>query len=190
MSLNADDTIQQKQWAELTPEEKSVIAEIAGDEQEFNLLKQMMKVALEENEQIPPINPALQQTLRKEIKSGKKFYRMAWYAAAAVATGLLLMFFINQNKEKKPPIVKNNPTTPLHNIQTPDSTKAPIPTLQAPPSPVETTMQKQTHLAQIPSDSLPQETGTNKHPTTLYSNVINPTVDADTSLLAFVTEIY
>ena len=97
---------------------------------------------------------------------------------------------INQNKEKKPPIVKNNPTTPLHNIQTPDSTKAPIPTLQAPPSPVETTMQKQTHLAQTSSDSLNQETGTNKPPTTLYSNVINPTVDADTSLLAFVTEIY
>ena len=44
MSMNADDIIQQKQWHELTPEEKLLVAGIAADEQEFNLLKNMIRV--------------------------------------------------------------------------------------------------------------------------------------------------
>lgn len=186
--MNADDIIQQKQWQELTPEEKLLVADIAADEQEFNLLKNMIRVSLEENEQVPAVNPLLKKKLQKELNPNKKNYNFFRYAAAAVISGFLIFLFVTQNKKEQNPVVKNNPAPPVHKIISPDSSTNTVITVPV-PSTTETTQQKSNNIALIKKDT-PIRKENNIKTTTLYSNVINPSVDADSSLLAFISEVY
>lgn len=101
MSMNADDIIQQKQWHELTPEEKLLVAGIAADEQEFNLLKNMIRVSLEENNLVPALNPILKEKLYSATMQNKKTNWLGWYAAAAAITGLIIFLLTTEKKNSK-----------------------------------------------------------------------------------------
>ncbi|MBK7347043.1 MAG: hypothetical protein IPI98_09120 [Chitinophagaceae bacterium] len=189
MSMNADDIIQQKLWHELTPEEKLLVAGIAADEQEFNLLKNMIRVSLEENNLVPALNPILKEKLYSATMQNKKTNWLGWYAAAAAITGLIIFLLTTEKKEQQNPIVKNNPAPAVNKIIIPDSTANPVLILPA-PSPTETTKQKSNNIALIKTDTLLQKDEKSNITTPLYSNVINPSVDADSSLLAFISEVY
>lgn len=109
MSMNADDIIQQKLWHELTPEEKLLVAGIAADEQEFNLLKNMIRVSLEENNLVPALNPMLKEKLYSATKQNKKTNWLGWYAAAAAITGLIIFSFNYSKKRTAKPYCKKQP---------------------------------------------------------------------------------
>ena len=189
MSMDADDIMQQKQWHELTPEEKLLVAGIAADEQEFNLLKNMIRVSLEENNLVPALNPILKEKLYSATIQNKKTNWLGWYAAAAAITGLIIFLLTTEKKEQQNPIVKNNPAPAVNKIIIPDSMANPVLILPA-PSPTETTKQKSNNIALIKTDTLLQKDEKSNITTPLYSNVINPSVDADSSLLAFISEVY
>lgn len=187
--MNADDIIQQKQWNELSEEEKSFIAEIAADEQEFNLLKKMMKVSLEENEELPTVNPLIREKLRSEITAQKSKNRVGWYIAAAAIAGLLIFLFTQNKKEKPDIMVKTNPDSLYQKLAITDSSTKQIPELPKSTA-TDSTLQIKEQLAKKQRDTLPQSNDINQVTAPSYSNVINPSVDADTSLMAFITEVY
>jgi len=117
--LQADEIIQQKEWQQLNAAEKAIVAELAGNEAEFNLLKKMLMVSAEEVSEIPPVSPSVQQKIKATLPVVKtSSSHKTWYAAAAAVLVITIAAFFILKKENKPdvtgiPIVKENVKTPV-----------------------------------------------------------------------------
>jgi hypothetical protein len=99
--MQSEEIIQSKQWHELTNGERLIIEELAANEQEFNLLKKIMSVSLEESSEVPLVDPIVHKNLRndfKEVKQ-KRGSRMIWYAAAMIIVLLVATIFLRQKNE-------------------------------------------------------------------------------------------
>ncbi|MCP9751140.1 hypothetical protein [Ferruginibacter sp. HRS2-29] len=111
--MQADEIIQQKEWVELNAEEKASLQELAATEQEFNLLKKMLQVSAEENEEVPVVSAHVKDELHAMVVSGKRSHTRYWYAAAAA----ILLFiagaiFLPKEKHTDIPLVKTD--TPVY----------------------------------------------------------------------------
>ena len=121
--MQAEDIIQQKEWAHLTESEKELLRPLAADEQEFNLLKKMLLLAEEDAISTPLIDPKVQERLQQSITGKRKavFFKKWYYAAAAIVaialtTWLLLQPSKKQAKEEDiaitPPTIEKKTDTP------------------------------------------------------------------------------
>jgi hypothetical protein len=176
--MQPEDIIQNKEWQELTAEEKEAVKPLAADEQEYNLLKKMMLVAGESAGDVPSISPAIQYQLHRSVKKG--FDRRWLYAAAVLllvaVSGLLVL---NHETVLKPPVGFTPPKPKKDSIVVRD-TIVPIPPTTKPEI---TTKPKEEPIKPI-EPIKPVE-----HPEPSYASISTLLKD-DTTLMAFVTEVY
>lgn len=201
--MQAEDIIQQKEWSHLTDAERELLAPLAADEQEFNLLKKMLLVAEEEASDVPAINPAIQQRLQHSVQGKRSTgYKKWYYAAAAVlliaATG---WYFLQYKKEKPEALVKtpvqqnkkNEPVPGKNEIQKPvDTIQQNIATTEKRKDTATPIINPPPVYVQIPPPLPPIKqviVDTVTKPPLQYAS-INAMVKNDSSLMAFVTETY
>lgn len=118
--LQADEIIQQKEWYQLTAEEKNIVQELAGTEQEYNLLKKMLIVTAESISEVPPVNERVQENIKAGIPVLKRSsFSKAWYAAAAAIIAMAIAaFFIFKRETAPKEFVKkeDHKNTPVNTI--------------------------------------------------------------------------
>ena len=183
--LQADEIIQQKEWQQLTAEEKAVVAELADNEAEFNLLKKMLLVSAEAVSDVPEVGASVQEKLRAGLPAAKKrSLNSYWFAAAAAIVIMAIAAIFILRKEEKtaiaiaPGIKKgiNDPVIKKDSIPVKDS--------------VATMVKKET--APTPSKQVPdqkpvfpslQDTTQNNYV------VVDASVSSNASLLELVTEV-
>jgi hypothetical protein len=135
--MEPDEIIQQKEWHELTNTEKQSLHELAENEQEFNLLKKMMQVSLDEAGSVPPVSSSVREELAAMVHEQKPVsFKKYWYAAAAVVVAMIIaaiMIFPKKTVEddlvkdggaipndtavivkNAPPIIPDHPDTALN----------------------------------------------------------------------------
>ena len=85
--MEAEEIIIQKEWQQLSPDEKTFLAPLAADEQEYNLLKKMLLVAADDAAATPAPDPAIAQRLQGMLayQPQRRLARRWLYAAAAIA---------------------------------------------------------------------------------------------------------
>lgn len=105
--LQADEIIQQKNWHELSAAEKAIVHDLAGNEQEYNLLKKMLMVSAEAPEDVPVISAGIRQHVRSTLPVVKKVsINKGWYAVAAGILFLAIAALFILEKEKPAELVK------------------------------------------------------------------------------------
>ena len=112
--MEPDEIIQQKEWYELTNTEKQSLHELAENEQEYNLLKKMMQVSLEEAGSVPPVSNSVREELAAMVQEQKPVsFRKYWYAAAAaVVVMIVAAIMIFSKKAVHDDLVKSNDSIP------------------------------------------------------------------------------
>lgn len=182
--MQPDDIIQQKEWHELTTEEKKILQTLVSDEQEFNILKKMMMIADETATDVPQVNPSVQQQLHRSIKkSNQKWY----YAAAAILLITASAWFLLRNeKDNRSPIVTNPQPGEIikKDGSTPKDSIVPQKEIILPKT--DTTHTAPAQKTEIPV--APPGPSSEKLETSYAS--ISTLLKDDSSLMAFVTEVY
>jgi hypothetical protein len=112
--MEPDEIIQQKEWYELTNTEKQSLHELAENEQEYNLLKKMMQVSLEEAGSVPPVSSSVREELAAMVQEQKPVsFRKYWYAAAAAVVAMIIAaIIIFPKKAVHDDLVKSNGSIP------------------------------------------------------------------------------
>ncbi len=191
--MQADELIQQKEWHQLSPEERRLISELADTEAEYNLIKQMLAVSALAPMEVPVISERVRENLLREMPAGnnKSKRRYVYYSAAAAAV-LIIAFTIFLLQQRKA-----DPNKPLDMVQTPSSIKTnplPLPVIDSSvkkdltPLQVQVIPAKEDKTLKDPTVK-PIESAKKQTSSTDFSK-INTQLMADTSLLAFVTEVY
>jgi hypothetical protein len=104
--MQADEIIQQKEWHELSADEKNIVKELAETEGEYNLLKKMLQVSSAEPTEVPVISAHIKERLSAVVAVKKVSYKRYLYAAAAVIVAVILStVFIKKGKENETGIV-------------------------------------------------------------------------------------
>jgi hypothetical protein len=182
--MDAEEIISSKEWSELNASEKEMLSDLVADEQEYNLLKKMMQVSAEMPDTVPAVNPSVQQSLvdvMKPVRSIKPWYRLA-VAAAVVLFTAGLIFIILRKETKEPVMVKTLPSIqkdsvqPLVKIVQPDTSVNEMVVADA-------TDNKPKHNPVV-KKHIPV-----KEPALVFKN-LQTDLSADSSLLAFVSEVY
>ncbi|MET0394894.1 MAG: hypothetical protein ABW019_17250 [Chitinophagaceae bacterium] len=85
--MEAEAIITQKEWQQLSPEERTFLAPLAADEQEYHLLKKMLLVAADDAAATPAPDPAIAHRLQGMLahRPQRRLPRRWLYAAAAIA---------------------------------------------------------------------------------------------------------
>jgi hypothetical protein len=114
---SADEIIIKKEWQELSPGERDMIADLAQSESEYNLLKKILQVSASETAEVPimrDIYPAIRQQIFK-AKSTKN----TWYGvmAAASVIAVIISIFLFTKNEKANDIVKENIGKPVESFR-------------------------------------------------------------------------
>ncbi|MEI2749805.1 MAG: hypothetical protein V9E88_13735 [Ferruginibacter sp.] len=182
--MEAEEIISSKEWSELNASDKEILSDLVADEQEYNLLKKMMQVSAEMPDAVPAVNPSVQQSLINEMKpvrSIKSWYRIAVAAAIVLFTAGLL-FVILRKETKEPEIVKTIPAIQKDSVQ-----------------PLVRTIVRDTLVNELlVSDATDNKTSRNpivkknipvKKAAPVFKN-LQTDISADSSLLAFVSEVY
>ncbi len=117
--MQADEIIQNQEWSNLTEDEKSCISELALNEREFYLLKQMMNMSAAEAFDVPEVSLSVKENILVEIRKKPTFkIQRYWYlAAAAIIAFGFLTFLLFQSKPKSE-IVKDTklPELPFQKV--------------------------------------------------------------------------
>jgi hypothetical protein len=110
--MQPEEIIQQKQWNELTATEKEIVLPLASTREEYDLLKNILEVAVEDMDPVPVIDNAIHLRLQAEVANNpqKKNRKIFYYAAASIAAIIIASWFIfknvNTNKEDNIVLVK------------------------------------------------------------------------------------
>lgn len=106
--LQPDEIIQQKEWHQLSADEKELLAELADDEAGYNLLKKMLMVSSEAVKEVPAVNEDVYRQIKKVFPgSRRQTSRKYWYATAAAAILLILsVFFIFKEQDRGGYVIK------------------------------------------------------------------------------------
>lgn len=184
--MQAEDIIQAKEWQQLTEAERKAVEPLASTEGEYNVLKKMLMIAQEDAEDVPAINPAVQQNLYAHLeKPSKKVKTMVWYAAAAsiILIALVTFFFV----PKKQIEIAVKPNDKPSNQNAVDTTNK-KPSLII-PAPIDDSTEM---VKQEQPKSISKEPNSRKDSVVNLREVahINTSVSDNTELLAFVTEVY
>jgi hypothetical protein len=117
--MQAEELIQEKEWQQLSSEERTFLQPLASSEGEFNLLKKMLLVSTEELENIPAIDPDIQTRVKKSLqkKSTTHFLRKWQFAAAIAVLVLLCGWLIFFKKEASNKIVVTPPQSEMKSIE-------------------------------------------------------------------------
>ena len=179
--MQPEEIIQSKQWHELTRTERMIIEELANNEHEFNLLKKIMSVSLEETSDVPLIDPAVHMKLKNTFQNTKKNKRQSfiWYAAAIFLVLLIATIFLRQKNETAgtPEIVVTEPPASRPQVDSVHN--------YLPPSSGE-------QLVNVPAITQKKTRKTNMHnPSTNEKDLlaVNNTISDNPELLSFITEL-
>lgn len=184
--LQADELIQQKEWQQLSADEKAIVSELADNEAEFNLLKKMLQVSAEEVSEVPQLNPAIYNEIKATLPVVRKMpAQKYWYAvAAAIVIMAIAAFFIFKQEArveyvKKPEVpVQNNPVIKEEPVAQKDSVPVMVKKETVPP--VKKAIQKQPPVhPSLNDDPLPQNN---------YA-ALDASVASDVALLDLITEV-
>lgn len=191
--MQAEEIIQQKEWEQLSENEREFLKELTANEQEYNLLKKMLQLSAEEALEVPLFNEKTKLSLDTVINKNKlNSNRFVWYAAAAV----LLIFFstllvYNYNRTTKQPAFVET-KAPFENLPSGENkvTIGKNDSLQK-----NADESKNVADAKIRLDSNSSGNKINFQTAPLLSNTdkysaINTTIKADPRLLSLVTEVY
>lgn len=119
--MQADEIIQNKEWANLNEEEKSCISELASTEGEFYLLKQMMNVSAEEAFDVPKVSLSVKENIIGEITKKPLFkIQKYWYLAAAAIIAFGFMTFLLFQSKPKDDFVKETKVPEVPFQKTPE----------------------------------------------------------------------
>lgn len=184
--LQADELIQQKEWQQLSADEKAIVAELADSEAEFNLLKKMLQVSAEEVSEVPQLNPAVYNEIKATLPVIKKSpVQKYWYATAAAILIMAVAAFFIFKKETKVEYVK----TPEVPVQTnsvikeePVIKKDSVPVMvkkEQIVSPSKKIIQKQPVYPSLNDNPLPQNSYV----------ILDVSVSNDPALLDLITEV-
>jgi hypothetical protein len=189
--MQAEDIIQQKEWNELSSEEKRTIQPLAADEQEFNLLKKMLLFAGEETADVPLLAPEVPLELKAAIAAPAPSVRKInwYYVAAAILILVFPTWFVLTDKEARE-------GTPIAgtDLKGYDTLIGQSTIYVLPGDPIEIT-----HYAppkgSIRKDSIPTSTvrQPNKPPVEIIQPkyaAVSTLVKSDTALMAFITAVY
>jgi len=182
--MDAEEIISSKEWSQLNASDKEVLSDLVADEQEFNLLKKMMQVSAEMPESVPAVNPSVQKSLMDEMKpvrSIKPWYRIA-VAAAVILFTAGLIFIILRKETNEPEIVKTLPSIQKDSVQPLVKTIVPD-TLVNELVISDATANKPTRNP-VGKKNIPV-----KKSAPVFKN-LQADITADSSLLAFVSEVY
>lgn len=189
--MQADEIIQQKEWFELSGEEKSTIQELAASEQEFNLLKKMLQISAEEIVDAPLVESHVKDELHALVASRKKSVQRYWYAAAAAIVLFIAgAIFLQKEKHTDPPLVKTN--VPQY-INSPVVVKAGDTLIFAPDNIVEPKKKNNDTIAVakiLPQPKLQPDQSVHQVDNLQVYASVSKTVSEEKELLALVTEIY
>lgn len=190
--MQAEDIIQQKEWHELSPEEKRMVQPIAADEQEFNLLKKMLLLAAKETKEVPVLVQEVPSTFHAAMNKPRQMTRSnrTWYyAAAALLVLAFAAWFVFREKESLYGDLISGPELEGYDMLIGQSTIYVLPG-----DPIEIT-----HYAApkgpIRKDSIPTSIvqQTKKPPVEILQPkyaAVSTLVKSDTELMAFITAVY
>ena len=186
--MQPEDIIQQKEWQQLTDDERMLIAPLAAGEGEYNVLKKMLLIAQEDAADVPVLNSSMQQQMHQYLKQPAPKKRFTfWYAAAAaiVVIALSAIFLIDQDKQKETIAVdttgtprKDSPGSLKQQTITPDVLQTDSET-----DPIVQQEQKQ------PAPKTPKQI-INSSDSHRDIAEVNTSVIENETLLSFVTEVY
>jgi hypothetical protein len=182
--LQPDEIIQQKEWHQLSADEKELLAELADNEAEYNLLKKMLMVSSEAVTEVPAVNEEVYRQIKSALPlTQKQPSRKYWYAAAAAVIVLILsVFFIFKQQDRGGYVVK--PAAP---VEVKPAVKEILPEKKDSSSLlVETTPVKKTGKGRRKVQ--PTFPSLQKDDPQQYV-VVNSTVSGNTALLDLVTEV-
>ena len=193
--MEAEEIIQQKEWWQLSESEMALISPIATDEAEYGLVKKMLQLSADAPNDVPLLDENVQQQLLQELVTVKPVRRsFKWYFAAAAAVIILVTgywIWMRPPANKVPPLVppgqisvapeKNLPVTQ------PEIAKDHIlPTA----TPNAEKLVKHPHKRKNKMTPISPKGQDDEVPImNPYAN-IHTLVSADSSLMAFVTEVY
>ncbi len=106
--LHPDEIIISKEWHQLNDAEKESLKELADSETSFNLLKKMLMVSFEQNEDVPIISQNIYKNLEAVLPARRMNQAKYWYAAAAALVIVLTASLFLVKKDAKNNYVKNN----------------------------------------------------------------------------------
>jgi hypothetical protein len=174
--MQPEDIIRQKEWHLLTEAEKELLLSVTANREEYDLLRNMLLVAVEEKDEAPVIDPSVEAFLQTQLQKNKPGKRVAafWYYAAAsvvlviLSTWLLFKKPVDNNKVAViPTIEKTTPADSFKRLVMPDAE-----IVQGKPVTESKTALKKT----VPQKKTWRD--------------INTSIAKDTMLLALVTEVY
>jgi hypothetical protein len=178
--MEPDIIIQQKEWSELTGEEREVLREIAADEQEFNLLKKMLLIAAAD--EVPKVGENVRENVNARLtQRGKvRSIRPWYYATAAMLVLAVITWIVVQRKPELPPeALINIPKSDTTNIKVAPTLPAATGTLGTKlvvkAKPVKPTIKRKMSPGPQPAES---------------SLAVNATIRQNTDLLTLVTAVY
>lgn len=106
--LHPDEIIISNEWHQLNDAEKESLKELADSETSFNLLKKMLMVSFEQNEDVPIISQNIYKNLEAVLPARRMNQAKYWYAAAAALVIVLTASLFLVKKDAKNNYVKNN----------------------------------------------------------------------------------
>ncbi len=191
--MQAEEIIHQKEWYQLSENERKFLTELAANEQEYNLLKKMLQVSAEETSEVPLLSEKRKLSLDAIANKNKfKSNRLVWYAAASIALiafSTLLVYNYNSTTRYPASVASRAPVEDLPKTENKVIEEN------------NDTIQTTTGLSYIVSDSK-RRLKSNSSGKTInaqtalpFSNerkyiAVNTTINADPRLLLLVTEVY
>ena len=192
--MQADEIIQQKEWHQLSGDEMKTVQELAANEQEYNLIKKMLRVSAEEVRYTPSVDPRIKEQLMAAVGSPHRNSRkLYWYAAAAVVLILVCAgLFLLQKKQKettakKDPVEKNILQPPIAKQETIIKKDSLVIAIKTPP--VNDTANDTALIVKAVTPRRLQRKNTPRLQQDVYA-AVNTRLSNDKELLSLVTEIY
>ncbi|RYY48198.1 MAG: hypothetical protein EOO06_10905 [Chitinophagaceae bacterium] len=98
-----DEIFQQKEWNQLSEQERTLLAGLADDEAGFQLIKQILLAAANEAAEVPLMSDKIKETLQVSLPQTQRSKAGYWKLAAAAAVVIMLiaaLFIFNTEKKE------------------------------------------------------------------------------------------
>ena len=112
--MEPEELIQNKEWWQLSADERAFLKPLAASESEYQVLKKMLQVTREDLDQVPPLDERLYKTISAELRPAPvRHLKWLGYAAAAAAVLIFALTLVfNKTTTKESPLVKKELAAP------------------------------------------------------------------------------